>query len=740
MLTGPPPRVDQADLDISGSWKVFVSTRTHGQIEITEFRGFTTAITQMVTTDPFGPALATLDFPAVTMLDSLGEGDLHWWRPGNDISIVWEADAGAEVARTSFRWDGYIAGDATSFDDTGGVVQLMAKGALKIADNTLAMPAYPQRPIPFEHAIRMGLDRVRANGARIGELQVKWPSWWTTRYKAQAGAQTYMTPMFVQENELWSGMVTRETGQRDAMLSSYIQGLLSSMHTDRGQFTMRLDPGRIPVLCHRDRINVEPSCEIDLVTPGVSLNMTSDYETRANVVYGTGRNIEGIAFSNMQYGLVGGMAYYTPFSAHHSVHPVGGPKYDPDAVRREISMQFYEGMNPQQAQEAASAYRRRFAVSGDVGTLVLKSDPYVSTDFGPVTMLRHTIEAGDVIAVRHYRGMDHGVLLHVTQASYSPADGSMTLNVDTMFRDQLTSNEVRLRGRDALTINKMLTVGSYAPNVRDQLLPWGPASGYIPTASTAMFNDTVPLSPTENIPFPWDVLTQARPPKNPSWTSSYVKLRPADPVDLANNWNTPKENETPCLIQLSQAGSISLLQVMAVDADGKRMKVPFHIGFYLNESTAARSMPLLDSTGIFHPLFPTVDKGPYPFFPGAFESINADGTAPASGQIVMPAEGVGMLAAYGSGAAPAGYYPSTLADGGIPTGLLSVETAFTYDVAGFDKDWNPYEDKNTFSSAGIIAVLIYCDSMWDDATSTLVPRNKDVYFIGRAFRTPPGNG
>lgn len=739
MLTGVPPTVSQADLDIAGSWQVFISTRTHGLVEVTQFRGFTTNISQLVTTDPFGPAMATLDFPAVTMLDALGEGDLHWWRPGNDVAIVWTADPGVEVARTSLRWEGYIAGDSTSFEDSGGTVQLLAKGALKVVDNTLAMPAYPQRPIPFEHAIRMGLDRARSNGARIGALRIDWPEWWTTRYSANPNSPGYMVPMFVQDGERWTAMVTRETGQRDQMLSSYIQGLLSSMHTDRGQFTIGLDEGRIPVLRHRDRINVAATCEIDLVTPGVSLNLNSDYETRANVIYGTGRSIEGIAFSNMQYGLTSGMAYYTPFAAHHSVYPVGGPKYDPDVVRREIAMQFYEGMNPEQATAAAAAYQRRFATSGDTGTLTLKSDPYVMTDFGPVTMLRHTIVAGDVIAVRHYRGRAHGVLLHVTQANYSPADGSMTLTVDTMFRDQLTSTEVRLRGRDALTVNKLLTVGSYSPNIRDQLLPWGPSSGYIPTPATAMFSDTVPLSPTEDIPFPWDTLTQARPPKDPSWTSSYVRIGPADPVSLANNWNTPKSEVTPCLIQLSQAGSISLLQIMAVDRDGNRMAVPFHVGFYLNESTAAPNMPLLDANGAVHPLF-GVDKGPYPFFPGAFEQIQEDGTLPPNGQTFMPTSEVGMLAAYGSGSAPAGYYPSTLADGGKPTGLLSVEGAFTYDVAGFDKDWNAYENTNTFSSAGIIAVLLYCDSMWDEATQALVPRNKDVYFIGRAFRTPPGNG
>ena len=739
MLNPVPPEVHLVDNDHIGDWRIYVHTVESGLVEITEVRGYTTTITTMTTTDPFGPALATLEFPAITMLDSLGEGDLFWFRPGNNVDIVWQSVPGADVVRQEFRWEGYIAGESVSQVEGGGSVSMTLKGALRMADNTLAMPAYPQRPIAFEDAIRYGLRTASLNGASFGPMRIEWPKWWTTRYKRDPQAPDHMVPLYIHDKDLWSAMVTRETGQRDQMLSSYITGLLSSMFTERGQFTLTLDAGRIPVLRHRDRVNVEASMEIDLVTPGVSLDLSCDYETRANVVYGTGRNIEGIAFSNMQFTGTSGMAYYTPFAAHHSVYPRAGRNYDPHTLRREVSLQFYEGMNAAQATTAARDYQRRFSVAGDTGTLTLTTDPHVDTDFGPRTVARHTIMAGDAIRVRHVRGRDAGILLHVTAATYTPADGTMSLTVDTLFRDQLTATEVRLRGRDALTVNKLLTVGSYSPNIRDQLLPWGPRSGYIPVASKTVFDKTANTANSPGITFPWDSMTAARPPKSASWRSAYVHIGSADDANLANNWNSPKENKNACLIQLSQAGSIALLQIMAVDRDGVRMKVPFHVGFYLNESTAALSMPLLDKTGFTHPLF-GLDKGPYPFFPGAFETINEDGTSPSSGQIVLPAEGVGMLGAYGSYAAPAGYYPSTLTDGGKPTGLLQIEGAFTYDVAGFDKDWNPYENDNTFSSAGIVSVLIYCDSIWDDTQNKLVARDKDVYFIGRAFRTPPGNG
>ena len=736
------PDVLDVVTDPSGYWQVLVRTPS-GMHDITTVRGVPTTVSSVSSTDPFGPASATLTFPGLTILDAIGENDLSWWRAGADVDIRWIADVAPErLVRTSLVWEGYIAGESTSFADDAGSMSMTLKGALRMADNTLAVPEFPQRPLTFEFAIAHSLDRARNNGARFAALSIEWPVWWTTRYSAVPDDKWWMVPVGVGDGEPWTAMVTRETGQHDQTLSSYVQGLLTSMHTARGQFTLTCEPGRRPVLRHRDRIGVRATAEIDVVTPGFRYEGSVDYESKANVVYGNGRSLDGISFSNMQYTMRTGAAYYSPFAYSRSVHPPdeSNPAWDPTAVRREVWLQFYEGMSPAGAAVAARDYQRRFAAAGHTGTITLSSDPYVQTDTTRMVLARHTIVAGDVLRVRHFRGRPEGVLFLVTEANHDLASGTTTLSVDTVFRDALTSTEVRLRGRDALTSSKLLTVGSYQPSIRDQLLPWGQDSGYLPVASRKLVDDALTGSVSAAIPFPWEQMVRERPPKDPRWADCYVRLGPADPVRLANNWSTVTANASPTLVALSQAGGISLLQVMAVDRNGERVRAPFHISFYYNESTCAADMPQLDNTGFAHPIFGTT-IGPYPFFPGAWETINADGTLPANSQLVVPAEGVGLISALGGSLSPGGYYPGALPDGDPPTGLLALESPFTYDVAGFDKDFDPYDaSRNSFSTAGIVQTMIYCDSVWDPGTSALVARTDDVYFIGRLFRTPPGTG
>jgi hypothetical protein len=739
-----------ADTEVNGAWSVLVHTSDRGLVDITSVRGALTEIKSMSTTDPFGPAAASLVFPALTMLDSIGEGDLSWWRPGAGIDIVWSSES-VRIAgpRSEVRWEGYIAGDSSSMSDSSGTMEMTLKGALLGCDNTLAMPEYQQRPYTFEYAVQRQLDKCRANGVHIGELVVRWPQWWSKRYVPGTGDQWWMVPVGVSEGDLWTGMVTRETGQFEPAMSNYINGLLQSMHTEQGQFTLMLDPGRVPVLMHRDRTSPQADCEIDLITPGVAIDLSCDYETKANVVYGSGRGLDGIAFSNMQFYANGGQAYYTPFAYHPSVHPprpahIGSHAGIP--IRREVSLKFYEGMSPLEAARASELYRQRFSAAGWTGQINMTTDPYVeSPDGSRTTFPRHALQAGDSIRVPHLFGRQAGALFHVTQASHDIAGGRTTLTVDTVFRDRLTSDEVRLRGRDALTDAVTLTTGQYTPNVRDQMLPWGPDSGYVPVTSRLLFDDAARDDQVRGMDqFPWEEATLSRPPSDPRWESSYVRIPAADREDLRNNWNCPERDVRSTVIQLAQAGSIQLLQVMAVDRSGRRMKVPFHISFYMNHSVTAADMPKLDGMDWAHPLF-GVKVGPYPFFPGAWEQINTDGSKPANGQLVVPAPNAGMIAGWGTQTVPAGYHPGDPRQGQEPTGLLSVQEAFSWDVAGFQKDFNPYQGaENSFvapnKGSGIAGVMIYCDSEWDERSKSLVPRDRDVYFIARLFRAPPGNG
>lgn len=753
MLSGAWPQVSIADTGSTGRWTVTISDPLLGTVDITTVRGFTTEIIRLVSTDPFGPSMAQLRFPGLSALDSLGEGDLRWWRPFNDIDIVWSSDLVRSFGpvRSEIRWEGYIAGESTSFTDDGGMIQMTCKGALMLADNTVVMPEYPQRPWPFEHAIAHALVRCRAaNGNRFAPLRIEFPDDWPLVYRRDETEKWWLEPLAVQDGEKWSGLVTRETGQFNKALSDYIAGLLSSMHTPTGQFTLMVDPGRVPVLRHRDRYGDDHTALIDMVSPGVNLDITCDYEAKVDTVFGRGRGLDGISFSNMQFESSGATAYYLPFAHHQTTYPAqGNPYRRPGAVRRDVALTFHEGMSAAEAARAAELYRQRFARPGWTGTLSLNSDPYVETPYGRATVPRHTIVAGDAIRVLHFQGRDTGALFHVSEANHNIMDGSTSLTVDTVFRDHLTTEEVRLRGRDALTGSMHLTTGQYNVSIRDQLLPWGPDSGYLPVDSKALFAgvEEAAVSVTEQMPFPWEQLTMSRPPKDERWSACYVRIPAASP-DVTQNWNTVSSHKNATIIQLSQAGAIQLLQVMAVDADGRRMDVPFHISFYMNTGTCAADMPKLNNRGWSPPLFPGTVEGPYPFFPGAWEQINSDGTVPQNLQWNLPAEGVGMVAGFGTALIPAGYYPGDPRNDGVaPTGMLSVQDAFSYDISGFQKDFDPMKpydpdgtEGNSFKTSGLFGVMIYCDSVWDGGTGGLVRRSKDVYFVGRLFRKPAGSG
>jgi hypothetical protein len=746
------PDVDRVDSSALGAWTITVRTPEKGLVDITTVRGITTVVTQLIWTDPFGPSAATLRLPAITMLDAPGEGDLFWWRPGRDVNITWRSKMVKSTwARTEIRWEGIIAGETSSQTDGDGTVELTLEGALHAADNTLAVPEYLLRPYTFEYAIDHALERARIRGASFAPMRVEWPSWWTTRY-TQTTNDWWMQPIGVvpstENPPLWSGMVTRDTGDFNKTLSEYIQGLLSSMHTERGQFALDLDVGRVPVLRHRDRVRVRESCIIDLVTPGVSVDLTCDYKAKVNVVYGRGKGLDGVPFSNLQFD-AGGLAYYEPFAHHQSVHPRASHnrvKYG-DAIRREVQMQFHDGMQASEARRAAEMYRQRYSSAGHTGRMTLTTDPYTVQGDTMLTVPRHTLKAGDTIRLLHFQGKQGGVLLNITEANHDIDKGTTTLTVDTVFRDHLSTEEVRLRGRDAMTDAQTLTTGNYNPHMPDQMLPWGERSGYIPVGAYELFVDASAdddqFGPDS---FPWEAMTQARPPSDPKWASAYVRIPPADKDVLANNWNSPSNDVNPCVIQMAQAGTVGLVQVMAVDASGKRMAVPFHISFYMNPATCGTSMPKMDKSGFTHPLF-GIGIGHYPFFPGAWERINADGSLPENEQFVLPSEGTGIVKGYGTHPIPAGYYPSSPQAVPMPkpTGLLHAEEAFGFDISSFQKDFDPRKhENNSFTlpgkASGIFGVMLYSDAMWDEGSGALVTRNKDVYFIGRLFRQPPGSG
>lgn len=720
------------DTSSTGSWRVVASPAYATPVEITRFRGMEIKITDFTTADPFGPMEMNLLVPGVTIFDVLERGDLHWARRGVNVDVYWDGAVpsgyGAQMLTPGFRWQGYV----TRRRRTPEGLSLQLKGAMLQLDGWLAKPEYTSRPMPYEWAIaRQFLNKP---ALRLLPLRILWPEWWPTQYVPATGVPSYMIPAGVTEGENWTHMLTRSTGTWDPTLTSYIASLITAMYTERGRWTLDLDLGRQPVMLFREfatgprpgMITINPR------DPGFKPNIDEDDEETITTVFGQGSSLAGVSYSGMQVSADGARTYYQPLAALRQVYPVLSDNawYDDQIMPREVMLQMQPGLSADDAAIVGRAHLSRFSEPGLVGTIELNSDPMIDGEVLP----RHLITAGMPVHVPYLFGKPDGVVFHVTNTTASLSSGTVTLTVDSKFRDALTVEEVRKRGRDALQVTRMLVAGQYTPPVPDQLYPWSyeEGSGYIPSNSSF---SAVPLfdGMPDQISFPWTEWTTQRPPSQAKWRNCYLRLGPAqDNAD--GNWITQNSSWGAAMgvpIRMAQAGQIRLLQVAAYDASGNVKKVAFHLGWYYVGAVNVNSMPMIPVEQVA--MFPPYAAGQhYPFVRDGFETYKIDGTR-TNPSIPHPTESVGLVRAYGTFYEKVGFWPGSYAEGDAATGLLVDEDIWSFDTTGVgDAVFDPYSAESNLTNphAGQLYVMIYCDEQLDE----------EVFFVGRAFRVEPGTG
>lgn len=708
--------------DQVGSWEIWAypSGLLGEPLNVTFVRNAPTSIVSMETTDPFGPETAELVFPAVSMLDSIGTGDLWWLRPGTDIDICYMPPAGDTPLDV---WEGYMLPFSWEPTEAGSQVHVTLVGAMRQVDNYLAKPEYVYQPLTYEAAIaRQFTSRP---DLRLAALTVEWPDWWTTRWALDPTKPLYLRPQGLEEGQLWSGLVTRATGSFDQALSGYVQGLLASMFSDSGQFTLALDVGRKPVLRHRARKTAPDATTlvVDILQPGVKLSPAQDYSQSANVIYGQGKALNGATFSGMRASADGSRVTYEPMAYRNQVHPIEqNAWYDPSVMRKEINLAFYEGINEADGRVIARQHMQRVSDPGTTATLELSTDPTQDGMFFP----RRLIKAGMSIQVTGLFGSPDGVLFHVVSCKVEAK--STTLTLDSKHRDYLTVSEVRARTRDALAPVRLLTVGQYRPAIPDMLFPWSypDGSGFLPKAALSLFQGA-----PSDLGFPWESWTRQRPPSDPLWRDSYVRIGPAsDNAD--QNWAARDGSlANPAFpIRMSQAGEARLIQVAAFDSNGNLMRVPFHVSFYRTNGVSYTAMPMLGDADVAE-IGQYAAGEHYPFFRRAWEQIDENGVTlnPETGRAVTTAQ---ILMGYGNFYERAGYWPTSSAIAGTnPTGLLVDEQGFSWDltdaVYGVDPQRSAAENAGDPNRADIWC-MIYCDAQAE----------QEVFFLGRIWRKEPG--
>jgi hypothetical protein len=152
--------------------------------EITFVRGAPTQIRSMSSNDPFGDATAQLAFPAVTGFDRPGYGDLDWVVPWTDFDIAYYD---ADSQSTDWAWEGFMVSE-----EIGENYSVQLKGALYQADNHLAVPQFPQYPIPYEVLIKQWLDPKANPSLRTTACELVFPDDWNIT-----------VPSFNQASYLW---------------------------------------------------------------------------------------------------------------------------------------------------------------------------------------------------------------------------------------------------------------------------------------------------------------------------------------------------------------------------------------------------------------------------------------------------------------------------------------------------------------------------------------------------------
>lgn len=726
---GPAPAATPRPVTVEGSLSLITRPPGGSPVNLSSFRGLPTVLGTTSFSDPYGPQSLTFTLPAVTIFDAIGQGDLAFLQKDADVDLTYNGPMPAGYPFKGWAFEGFLA----SWDWTDGGLVCSVIGAMMQVDLEQAKPEFPAQPLPYEYAI----SRCFAGRSylRVNPLRIEWPNWWKTSYPAPPkGTPSYLIPQGVTVGMKWTGLLTRSTGSWEAMLTSYIQGLLTGMYTPRGRFTLDLDPGRVAVLRHRDMaVETSPNDVIvDLATPGMKPTFTEDWTQSFNVIYGQGSSLSGVGYTGMNVSPDGLTTTYSPLAAARQVEPASDKHgwFQRFRFRRETMLQVQAGLDEDQARGVGISHLQRFGDPGITGSFVLNSDPTI----GGQPVPRHLIRAGMTIRIPRVFGSPDGMLFHITKNEIDFTTNTNTLTVDSKYRDALTVDEVRKRGRDSLQIARMLVAGGYQPPVPDQLLPWNytTGSGYLP--SGAQFSS---LRLFKGMPatsrFPWTDWTTLRPPKAAAWSSCYVRIGPAS-VNANNNWSQLPSKAGAIIafpIKMSQAGSIRLVQIAAYDADGNVLKVPFHIGLYYSNTIGAPAMPVLPAA--FAARYPPYKTGQhYPFFPGAFEAYNDDGTLSAPYQQSAVQAG-GPIRIYGSGYEPAGYWPGSKAGGDAPTGLLVDESPWSYDTSSFSaQGFDPYSTTRNLTNplAGLIYALIYCDAQ----------RQQPVYFAGRLFRTEPGTG
>jgi hypothetical protein len=447
------------------------------------------------------------------------------------------------------------------------------------------------------------------------------------------------------------------------------------------------------------------------------------------------------------------------------------------------------GIDQSVGEDIGQQYIEREKDPGWSGTITLQAD--VRT-YGGSPFSKWQIRDGMSIWLRGWRGEVGEVrqgspgdpnIFHISQVTIDPQTHTVTLTVDSKYRDLLSVEEALQHTRDTLAPVSMLQVGKESALVEDLAVAWNnnKGAGCFPPESVKM---------TKATPFPFvdDTTAPGNSPAdifkpayidgsgsvinlsnkhqvvhgqlNKGAQDSYADLHSflddtSKPWYVPINYGNPNENCRWGFMQvpLSQAGTIARTEFAAYDKNGNLCDdVEFHVSMYKALWVTVDAMPVAGRvTGMDE--FPAgsyvdVPNGDGTFsagkhaalWDGAFEKIDPDtgfiwdGGPSLNYQYHLPADAAAFMIGWGTAERPGGYSPGSKDLGGQPTGMLMDGAPIPFDMtsshefgAAIANQVATGEEPPNTSYA--VTIAIYAQHV--DGAST---GNKWCYFMGRFYR------
>ena len=429
----------------------------------------------------------------------------------------------------------------------------------------------------------------------------------------------------------------------------------------------------------------------------------------------------------------------------------------------EKKVTFPDGIDEGTARDIAYNWLEQDKDPGWQGTIDLKVD---LRSPGGAVVSKWDLRDGDVIVLKGFQGYDTETpgtnKFHISQVTMNPMDGTVSLTVDTKFRDLLTVEESIARGRDSLAPIKSLQVNRRSAMLNDMIVPWNirQGSGYFPRQAVALpiYKDAFPHSFSDgkgtlqqNGNRPRDIFTPAYktgsgmligcgfdgtlgtyaandqslenplPPGVVNYGQVLVAGKEALYVPVKSGDADPLNRWAFFPMLLSQAGTIGRSEFAIYDLDGNIVPVEFHVSIYPVPHITRDYMPWNGEQGAL--------------VEGAFQEYRPDGFKYNQVDDEQTMADAPPIIGWGSGEQPAGYSPKQkiVTSTAPPTGLLIDGAPWSYNFLGEGHfpniDPGPGEMRKLGAQIVSAGVAVYIDH---------TPNKAWTYIRGRCYRMVEG--